>query len=182
MSCGIVPKTIVAGLKFTATFTLPAYGDGWQLLMYLRGPASIDLSSTLVGSTYTFSEAPEVTALWAPGLYAYTVRATDGFDVVEVEGGQLTIDPDLVSLPAGHDPRTENQIALDAINAILAKRATLDQQRYRINNRELYRESIKELLRLRSLYSSLVRAERRKACGQTSWQQVKVHMRPMGSG
>ena len=101
MSCGIVPENIAAGLKFTATFTLPAYGEGWQLLLYLRGPAVIDLTATRSGATYTFEAAASVTAGWAPGLYAYSVRATDGFDVVEVESGQVTIDPDLVSQEPG---------------------------------------------------------------------------------
>lgn len=177
----IIPKSITAGVNFLATATLPAFGDGWELFLYLRGVQAIDLASTRSGSTYTFEATPAETSAWAAGAYAYTIRATDGADVVEVESGRLSIIPDLVSAGPGYDPRSEYRKVLEAIEAVLAKRATLDQERYRINNRELYRTPIRDLLALRDRYWTLVQQEEARASGRTGWRQVKFHMRPMGS-
>ena len=56
------------------------------------------------------------------------------------------------SIAAGHDARSHVQRVLDAIEAVLEKRATLDQEQYRINNRELRRTPIADLLKLRDRY------------------------------
>ena len=60
--------------------------------------------------------------------------------------------PDIAQLAAGHDARSHVQRVLDAIEAVLEKRATLDQEQYRINNRELRRTPIADLLKLRDRY------------------------------
>ena len=60
--------------------------------------------------------------------------------------------PDIAQLAAGHDARSHVQRVLDAIEAVLEKRATLDQERYRINNRELVRTPVADLLKLRDRY------------------------------
>lgn len=161
MNCNF-PKTITAGVTFSAAIELPAQAAGWEALLYLRGPAAIDIEASVVGVTASFDAAASVTAPWQPGEYAWTIRATNGADVVEVGSGRTVIRPDLASLPAGADTRSENRIALDAIKAVLAKRATIDQDRYRINNRELYRTSIKDLLALKQHYQQLVNDE---CCG-----------------
>ncbi|MDC6408575.1 hypothetical protein LOK82_08010 [Xylella fastidiosa subsp. multiplex] len=78
---------------------------------------------------------------------------------IELKRGKLRVEPDFASLPQGYDGRSDNQRALDAINAVLQKRATQDQQRYRINNRELWRTPIAELLKLRTFYAVAVQRE-----------------------
>ena len=92
--------------------------------------------------------------------------------------GQITITPDLINAPVGFDGRTPNQIALDAIEAVIAQRATLDQERYRINNRELYRTSIPDLIKLRDHYVRLVKREQDIACGRNPFgNTVRVRLR-----
>ncbi|WP_050991874.1 hypothetical protein [Bradyrhizobium yuanmingense] len=161
MNCNL-PKTITAGVTFRAAIQLPAQAAGWDALLYLRGPDSIDIEADVVGTTATFDVAPSETGPWSPGEYAWTIRATNGADVVEIGSGRTVIRPDLASLAAGAETRSENRIALDAIKAVLAKRATMDQERYRINNRELYRTPIKDLLALKEHYQQLVNDE---CCG-----------------
>lgn len=156
---GIIPKTIAAGVSFSAAVQLPAFAKDWDALLYLRGPAAIDLEAVVSGYSAEFTAAAADTADWAPGDYAWTIRVTNGGDVAEVACGRMTIRPDLASLPAGADSRTENQVALDAIKAVLSSRASKDQDRYRINNRELYRTSIPDLLKLKAHYQQLVNNE-----------------------
>lgn len=180
MSCNF-PAKIGAGLTFDLLLTLTAYpAPAWAISVYLRGPSSISMTAAAEGSQHRFRQTLSETANWAAGDYWYTLRAVDAAtgDMVEVECGQVTITPDLVNAAVGFDGRTPNQIALDAIEAVIAQRATLDQERYRINNRELYRTSIPDLLKLRDHYVRLVKREQDIACGRNPFgNTVRVRLR-----
>lgn len=180
MSCNF-PAKIGAGLTFDLLLTLTAYpAPAWAVSVYLRGPSSISMTAAAEGSQHRFRKELGETANWAAGDYWYTLRAVDAAtgDMVEVECGQVTITPDLVNAVVGFDGRTPNQIALDAIEAVIAQRATLDQERYRINNRELYRTSIPDLLKLRDHYVRLVKREQDIACGRNPFgNTVRVRLR-----
>jgi hypothetical protein len=141
----------------------------------LRGPSAIDLTGTVAGNLHSISASAAETAEWTPGEYAYTIRATNGPDVAEVESGYITIKPNMASLAAGSEIRTHAAIVLANIEAVLEKRATQDQQRYTINNRELWRTPIADLLLLRSTYRNMVLQEQRKARGQSAFgRSVRV--------
>lgn len=180
MSCNF-PAKIGAGLTFDLLLTLTAYpAPVWGVAVYLRGPSSISMTAAAEGSQHRFLKTSGETASWVAGNYWYTLRATDlaTGDIVEVENGQVTITPDLVNAAVGFDGRTPNQIALDAIEAVIAQRATLDQERYRINNRELYRTSIPDLLKLRDHYVRLVKREQDIACCRNPFgNTVRVRLR-----
>ncbi|PZQ21184.1 MAG: hypothetical protein DI569_12995 [Sphingopyxis macrogoltabida] len=139
------------------------------MTLHLRGPASIDVSATHNGEAHSFKQTAAETAEWAPGRYWWSIRAeSDDSDVIEIETGELLVAPDMVAAP-GFDGRTDAEKALAAIDAVLAKRATIDQERYRINNRELYRTPIADLMKLRAHYAATVRRECRKAAGLGGW-------------
>lgn len=164
--CISIP-TITAGLPLSLSLSLGAQGidaDTYTVTLYLRGPKAVDVVATGSGTTFEFSADAAATAAWTPGAYWWTVRADDGAGLVrELDAGQTEVVADLVAAGDGYDGRTENQKALDAIDAVIANRATLDQERYRINNRELYRTPIRDLIALRSYYANKVRQER-KCC------------------
>lgn len=173
----IIPDSITAGVAFAACAALSAYpAPDWSLTLFLRGPAVIDLDSVDDGTAHDFAALAAVTAAWAPGSYAYTIRATNGGDVIEVESGRVQILPDLAAAGAGFDSRSHARKSLDAIEAVIEKRATLDQERYRINNRELYRTPIADLLRLRNEYRAEVRREERREKGRNTIRQIRVRM------
>lgn len=180
MSCNF-PAKIGAGLTFNLLLTLTAYpAPAWSVFVSLRGPGAMTMTATSEGSQHRFRAEVTETAGWVPGDYWYTLRAVDAAtsEMVEVECGQVTITPDLINASAGFDGRTPNQIALDAIEAVIAQRATLDQERYRINNRELYRTSIPDLLKLRDHYVRLVKREQDLACGRNPFgNTVRVRLR-----
>ncbi|MEN9530835.1 MAG: hypothetical protein RIQ83_59 [Pseudomonadota bacterium] len=180
MSCNF-PAKIGAGLTFNLLLTLTAYpAPAWSVFISLRGPGAMTMTATSEGSQHRFRADVTETADWVPGDYWYTLRAVDAAtsEMVEVECGQVTITPDLINAAAGFDGRTPNQIALDAIEAVIAQRATLDQERYRINNRELYRTSIPDLLKLRDHYVRLVKREQDLACGRNPFgNTVRVRLR-----
>lgn len=159
--CARLPDTATAGLSFAPNdINLDKYpAPDWALVALIRGPQSIDLTATANGTLHTFAAAATTTAAWQPGEYWYTLRASNAGDIVEVHSGTITIKPDFASIADGYDGRTPNRVALDSIEAVLAKRATQDQQRYSINNRELWRTAIPDLIKLRTYYRALVRNE-----------------------
>jgi hypothetical protein len=168
MTCCVsaLPAEITAGLDFQARVLLSAYpAPAWTLQAVLRGPAPIDLTATADGAEHVFTANAATTAAWAAGTYWYSLRASNGASTVEVEKGRLIVEADLAAVTGVFDGRTENEKALDAINAVLAKRATMDQQRYVINNRELWRTPIADLLKLKTSYVAAVRRERARASG-----------------
>jgi hypothetical protein len=136
-------------------------------MLLLRGPSKADIEATAAGAEHAFNADAELTAEWKPGLHWYSVRVSSGDDVREVGKGQIDVLPDFANLPAGYDGRTQNEIALDSILAVLAKRATQDQMRYTIDNRELWRTPINDLLALKASYVAAVRRERAKASGRS---------------
>jgi hypothetical protein len=96
--------------------------------------------------------------------------------VITVEAGEVRIAPDLSAQGAGVDSRDHVRKVLDAIEAVIENRASIDQQSYQINNRSLQRTPLNELLKLRSRYRAELAAKnasrKRRGMGRT----IKVRM------
>lgn len=171
----IVPKTITAGVNFSASAWDSRFsGAAWEMRLIIGGQVQATVIATRDGARHVWDVPAATTAAWSAGEVEYSVRAYEGDDVFEVEFGRVRILGDIAN---GGSTASPNRIALEAIEAVLAKRATLDQQRYRINNRELYRESIAELIRLRDHYAELCAREDAAASGRKLFgKQVKIVM------
>jgi hypothetical protein len=172
---GQFPASFRAGVTFDHTLKLDQYeAPTWALLVLLRGPSSIDISSVADGQSHRLVADSAATAAWVAGDYVYSIRALSSGAVFEVESGQITILRDLAAITDATDLRTHAQTALESIEAVLAKRATQDQQRYTINNRELWRTPLGDLLKLRDYYRAEVRREKAAQRGTLFGRQVKV--------
>lgn len=166
----ILPPTIAAGVTFERCVTLADYpAPTWTLTAHLRGGEVIDIEADADGTGHKFSELATATGAWVAGVYQYVIRATNGGDVRQVEAGQVEILADLAAIDTTADLRTHARRALDAIEAVLERRATLDQERYRINDRELYRTPLGDLMKLRDYYRAEVRREDAAARGKSLW-------------
>jgi hypothetical protein len=173
----IFPASCTAGLTFKHRADPACYSaaDGWTLSALLRGPSVIDIVATVDAGKHLFAAAASATASWAPGRYDYAIRAAKAGEVHELETGVMQIEPDLSSRPAGFDGRTHAERTLAAIEAVLEQRASLDQEEYKINNRELRRTPIAELLKLRDTYRAEVQSEQMRARGGAEFgRAVKV--------
>lgn len=170
----IIPISITAGLTLSLSVRSATYkAPEWALRLLLRGPSSVQLDSAPgPDGTHQLTAAASVTEPWAAGEYVYSLRAVRGDDAFELEGGRLTVEPSMASLQDGTDVRRQAEITLANIEAVLQKRASTDQQRYSINNRELWRTPIPELLQLRAVYRAEVRRLRAKERGQSPLGQV----------
>lgn len=174
----IIPAYIKAGLSTKRIADLRQYpAPSWSLTLILRGPSALDVTSTAEGSRHVLTLTAAQTGALAAGHYSYSVRATSGDDTVEVEASTVDVIADLSTVAAGADQRSHARRVLDNIEAVIENRATQDQQKYRINNRELWRTPLADLLQLRGYYAALVRQEKAKARGKTLFgAAVKVRL------
>lgn len=176
---GEIPSKIGAGVTFRATIDAPHYpAPDWQLALIARGGSQIDLISRYDGDGHVLEATATETASWQPGNYSYVLRAVSGDDVYQVDAGAFAITPDLAAVQEKHDPRGHAQKVLDAIEAVIENRATIDQQSYMIGNRSLQRTPIADLLKLRSVYRAEVASKKaaRSGRGSSMGRTIKVRM------
>ncbi|RQQ37071.1 hypothetical protein [Burkholderia stagnalis] len=173
---GQFPTSIRAGVTFDHTFRLNQYeAPAWALSVLLRGPKAINISSVAADNgAHEAQAAATTTATWPAGEYIYSVRVTSGDTVLEVASGLVTVEADLAAMPDGGDARSHAQRTLDALEAVIEKRATRDQERYTINNRELWRTPIGDLLKLRDYYRAELRRMKATQRGSLFGCQVRV--------
>ena len=176
---GLNTQRIASGVTFSKAVTLTAHpAPDWSLTLYLRGPQAIDITAQPDGATHVFDVDAATTADWLAGRYWYTLRAARDGEVIQVDEGDLRVIPDLAALTDPHDGRTHAEKVLAAIEAVIEGRATIDQQSYQINNRQLARTPIPDLLLLRGKYREEVRQEQQAARGQSLLgRNVKVRFR-----
>jgi hypothetical protein len=168
----ILPPSIQAGATLNHCVALADYpAPEWTLVVHLRGPAVINLAAQAGGASHQLLKTAAETAPFTPGVYVYAARVTRVADgtVEQVDAGQVEVLADLAAVTAPSDTRTHAQRTLDAIQAVIEKRASRDQERYTINNRELWRTPIADLLKLRDTYRAEVGRERAKARGKNLW-------------
>ena len=172
-----MPEKFTAGTTFSQLVTLTAYpAPEWGLVLILRGPMGIDLAGVAEGAQHRLAASAAITAEWHPGVYWWAARASRGAEVVQVDEGQISIGADIAAISEPHDGRSHPEKVLQAIEAVIEGRATVDQQKYTINNRELWRTPIADLLLLRSRYRDEVRREQQARRGGQSLlgRQIKV--------
>lgn len=128
----------------------------------IGGPQVSEHAMTASGSCWTVSVD---TSDMPAGLYALQIWATLTDGAVKIAGKMsLTLE---AALSEG-DTRSQARIAYENIKAMLAGQAKEGVKRYKINNRELERYSMSELLALKSHFGAEVRNEERKKAGRDS--------------
>lgn len=169
----ILPARVTAGLTLSRLVDLCLYpAPAWTLTVVLRGASVVNLTAAAEGAAHRLVADAETTGAWAPGRYWFAARVEGDGGVFEVANGTLQVDPDLAQAGEGYDGSTFAERSLVAIEAVLEKRASLDQERYRINNRELYRTPTTELTRLRDYYRAEVKRDRRVKAGKPLFGQA----------
>jgi hypothetical protein len=172
---GQFPASLRAGVTFDHCLVDNQHeAPAWALVALLRGPSSIDITSQPEGSKHRMTVAAAETAGWAPGQYAFSLRAVAGDAVIELDSGLAEILPDFAAITDGTDQRAHAQIALANIEAVLERRSTQDQDRYTINNRELWRTPLGDLLKLRDYYRAELARMRAKQRGRLFGRQLKA--------
>ena len=126
------------------------------------GPQTKTVAAAGDGSEWTISEA---TTEWTPGSYAWQAWATYDDGSVSVTGSGRF---DLAAPLAVGDIRTTARKIVEMIEAMIAGNAPEGVRRYRINNRELERYSVAELLQLLNYWKAQVKREERAEQGRAA--------------
>ena len=177
-------NVVYAGDTLDFETTVPDYpaSEGWTL-KYRLAPRSagtaIDLTAVADGDDYDITASATTTASWATGWYTWTAFVEKAGERFTVDRGQLEIRAASSTLAAATDGRTHARKVLDAIEAVLETRATLDQESYAINGRSLKRMPIEELLKLRQIYRAEVAGEdaaSKLAAGIAQPRKVQVRL------
>jgi hypothetical protein len=124
----------------------------WTLTYYLtRAAASATIVAVADGSYFSVTVAKAVTALISAGKYFWAAFVSDATERFQVDQGTIEVLPDIAA-SAALDRRTHARKVLEAIEAVLESRATVDQMGYTIAGRRLDRMPIADLLTLRGHY------------------------------
>ena len=139
---------------YTSTdISFPAV-SGAAVLVYKLAAASSTASVTVT----TLTDGSFVFRAPAAGTYCFQQNDQDG-NVLAT--GRFVVNQSLADAPAGYDPRSEAEKALEAIEAKIAGRIlTLEQSQITIGDRSIqYINSITELERWRTHYQQIVNRE-----------------------
>lgn len=123
------------------------------------GSPSFSITASETGGIYVVEVASATTAGYTAGIYAwqaYITRASDS-QRVSVARGTWSVIANLSASTA--DPRSHVKKVLDAIEAVIESRATVDQMAYTIQGRSLSRTPLPDLLKLRDTYKAEYAAE-----------------------
>lgn len=179
-----IAGVITAGdtLDFTTSVSDYAASAGWTLKYRISPRAAgtaIDLTASASGDDFLVEVAASTTATWAPGFYTWSAFVEKAGERFTVDRGQLEIRAPSSTMSGGYDGRTHARKVLDAIEAVIENRATLDQESYAINGRSLKRMPIEQLLKLRQIYRAEVAGEEASArleAGLGTARKVQVRL------
>lgn len=162
----MIPKSIRAGdsllIATDLSTSYPQYsaGAGYVLTLTLVGKdGKYELLGT--GTPWTFQATAAVTALWVPDTYVFILAFSKTGERHTVTSGTVTIQPDISSQQT-FDGRTQAQRTLEAIEAVIEKRASTDQKQYTIQGRSLVKMDVAELFKIRDMYRMEVMREKRQ--------------------
>lgn len=165
-----VPRVVVAGDLWAWTVAdvsreYPVADYNLKIAMSpVVGGSPVVVDAVSEGEKHKFSKSD--TSAIAAGEYQWSLFAVEtGGDGSRhsIGSGDITVKPDPITSTI--DPRTDKQKALAAIEAVLAKRASKDQENYAIEGRSLSRTPISDLIRLRNFYRNEVADEAAVASG-----------------
>lgn len=181
--------TLYAGddLDFDTEVEDHSAADGWSLVYRLVPRSSagtaIQITGIARGAAFNIRALSSVTAAWGPGVYTWRSWVIKGDERQTVGEGITEILADPATVAAGYDGRSHARICLDAIQAVIQNRATLDQEEVSIGGRSLKRTPLADLLKLRSAYIAEVGREvqaERLALGLDSGRRVYVRFQNAG--
>jgi hypothetical protein len=156
----IEPSSFTKGDSVSWIKSLSEYpASEWTLAYAIRGAVSLNITAAAHGNEYDVAISATQSNTLTAGTYWWQAVVTKGAERITVDNGQFIVTPSLQDANAGYDGRSHVKKVLDALEAIIEKRATLDQQSYAIAGRSLSRMTIEEIFIFRDKYKKLYAAE-----------------------
>lgn len=126
------------------------------------GPQTRQVAATKSGTEFTIAAD---TAAWTAGVYRWQAWGTYDGNIKRVIASSTV---DLEDALAVGDVRTSARKMVEMIEAMMAGNASEGVRRYRINNRELERYTVAELLQLLNYWKGQLRTEERRDKGRSA--------------
>ena len=155
-----LPEELIVGFTKSLTIPITKYDPnaGWTLHVSLRGPAEYVFDGTAGGKEWSILLAPT-----KDGLYQATIYAQRGLERELIDNGRIRVQPDPTTIELHADLRTHAERVLEAIEAVIEKRATKDQSQITINGTQLVKTSWSDLQEIKKYYTAVVAQEQGKA-------------------
>lgn len=153
------PSRLVAGDSWSWTRVLPEHpAPAWSVTCYFSSGADrFHIVSTPDGTAHRLAVSAATSAGYLPGRYRWTLRATDGVDVLTLDEGWLSIEANPAIGKA--DPRSWAARTLAAIEAFLEGNATTAQASMSVGGHSISRWTLAELIEWRRKLRAEVRIE-----------------------
>jgi hypothetical protein len=154
----------------------------WTLTYRFKNEAGgFEAVASADGDYFNVVVAAATTANYSAGRYAWQAQVSKGAEKYTVSEAELVVQGSLFSgtAAAANDQRSHARKVLDAIEAVLERRATQDQMEYEIAGRRLKRTAIGDLLVLRDRYRAEVAREEaaeRAAAGLPDKRRLYVRL------
>lgn len=147
------PTKVVAGDTVQWTRDLSDYPASEYTLTYALVNASgqITITASADGDTHAVSED---TSDWDAGTYRWQSYVTKDSVRTTLETGTIEVKTDFASATSGYDDRSHVKKTLDALEAVIAGKATKDQLSSSVAGVSVSRLSPDELIRWRDLYKA----------------------------
>jgi hypothetical protein len=171
------PNSLLAGANKSWSRSLDDFpaSAGWALRYHLvMAGHQITIDSTPDDDIHKVTLVAADTASWNPGRYQYQAWVSLGADAHMVEAGAIEIKANFASQTTGYDGRTHAEKVLDALEAMIEGKASLDQQSYSVGGRSITRLTPAELVDWRKEYQREVNIQRRKMGPRKISRSIKV--------
>lgn len=140
----------------TLEYTDIKASDGWTLKLTAVGRLGIfSITATADDENaddFKFTAAAAITAAYTAGDYQWQLVATKTTTRYTIAEGWVTLLDNISGRSALYDNRSHAKKVVDAIEAVIENRATLDQMSYTIGGRSLSKTPVADLLRLLVFY------------------------------
>ena len=149
-----VPKSFFQGdtVEWEDSIAADYPASSWTLTYtFINIAGKIEIVAQANGDDYIVNLPASLTATYIPGDYTWVGKVADtatGTKVYTVLAGSTTIYRDIDELNS-YDTRPWYEIALENVEAVIANRATMDQESYSIQGRSLARTPLADLINLR---------------------------------
>lgn len=155
-----MPARFSAGSTVCVEFSHPDYpaSDGWELVLYLGGPARTHADGVADGGGWIVTLAASATASLVPGTYSWAARASLDEVTVDIASGIVVVTPDLASGTA--DLRSWEERALEVVEAMLIGALPESAQTFQIDGRMIGEFSRAELMNVRNDLAAAVAHQR----------------------
>ena len=171
----MIPTSLQVGLTWEWDASFSDYPASTYTLVYtlINSASKITVTAAADVDDYSVDVAPATTAAYTAGTYAYQATVADGTDTHLVASGSIEITPSF-SAATTLDTRSHVKKVLDALEATIEGKATVDQQLVMVGGRQIMSWSPTEMMRFRDHYRAEYTAEQMAAAGNGSNRKIKV--------